>query len=215
MGRARNRPRRLAARTGAGGFAERRRRNDPAQLAVSGRRARLRLPKFSRNGEPRQRADQAALDCAQGGGRGAVARMRSLGRTRRTDCADRRGDRLGRRAIATPAGQPRQGPDRRRRGRWNRHHLQRSGRRRAVCAGDRAPGRDRARQSDIVAGRDCERGGLFARGYGRRSGLSNAGVRDAQLLGAAAIRHDGRVVGCAGRRLHPVLQCHRRSLPQT
>ena len=138
----------LAALSGAGGAAERRRRYDPARLPVSGRRTRLRLSEFSRDGESRQRADQAALDCAQGAGRGAVARMRRLGRTRGTDRADRRRDRLGGRAIAPPAGQPRQGPDRRRRGRRDRHHLQRSGRRRAVCAGDRAPGRDRARQSD-------------------------------------------------------------------
>jgi hypothetical protein len=65
---------------------------------------RLWIPELPRNGQPGQRAHQAQLDLRQGCGRGTLARRRSFGRTRRTDCTDRRCDRFGDRAIGAALG---------------------------------------------------------------------------------------------------------------
>ncbi len=50
-------------------------------------------------GEYRQRAHQRGVDFRQGRGRGALARLGMVGGPRRTDCADRRRDRISGRAT--------------------------------------------------------------------------------------------------------------------
>ena len=143
----------------------------------------LRLPEFPREGQSRQRADQAPMDFRQGCGRRDLARRGRVGRPRRSDRAGRRRDRLDHRAAPKAVARSRQGAGRGRRRRRHRDHLQRADRRPDVRAGDRPARPHRNRQPYAADHRDFHRRGDLARDPGQRRRLPGAPVRAAKLLG--------------------------------